>query len=538
MKVAIIAGAAIAVTMAAGSVTGEGASSARNGGTFLVAEPATYIDSIDGSLGGLAGDVPITSTACASLMRAPNDAPLPEGFRPEPELAAGFPKISSDGRTYVFTIRTGLRFSTGAPVTAGDVAYTINRILNPALKSFSAGSFEGIVGAQDVLDGKSTKASGVIAQGNRLTIRLAHPVGDFLAGAASSLCVVPATLPFDPQGVTAPVPSAAPYYISEYVPGQRVVLERNLYYHGSRPQHVDRFIFDLTLDENASLDAVLAGKDDYAWVPNPFYAPRAPEFARRFGVNKSQFFVKPGTFLRTFVLNTSRPLFRNNVKLRQAINYAIDRPALRRQFGGPYSGTLTDQFLPPIVPGFTDAHIYPLDKPNLAKARALARGHTRSGKLVLYVSTRAGVPADAQIVKQDLLKIGLDVEIKAFPSPLIFQKLATRGEPFDMGWIGWFFTEADPAVLSQFFDGSAIGTPANADYSYFNSPKYNRLLEQASRLSGEARYRAFGKLDVELTRDAAPGVAYDVDNALTLVSARTGCVVVNPNLDLGAVCLK
>src|SRR5262249_40542914 len=149
-----------------------------------------------------------------------------------------------------------------------------------------------------------------------------------------------------------------------------------------------------------------------------------------------------------------------------------------------------------------------------------------------------GPPEQAQIVKQDLKKIGLDVEIREFPPPVHFQKLATRGEPFDMGWVGWLTSEPDPAPGLEIFDGSTIGTPANIDYSYFNSSKYNRLLREASLLTGEARYRAYGKLDVEITRDAAPGVAYGVDNALTLVSARTGCIIVDPYLDLEAVCLK
>jgi len=508
----------------------------KDGGTFLVAEPGTYITTIDAALVGTAGNEP-TAASCASLMRLP-DEPLPAGFHPQPDLAASFPRISSDGKTYVFTIRKGLRFSTGAPVTARDVAFTINRLLNPALQSPVVSAYQPIVGAQAVLDGKATAASGVTARSDTLTIRLTHPVGDFVAGAASDLCVLPAGLPFDPEGVKAPVPSAAPYYISEYVPGQRVVLERNRFYRGPRAHHVNRFVFDLTVDDNGAIDAVLNGTADYAWVPNIFYAPRAAELAHRFGVNKARFFVKPATFLRMFVLNTSRPLLRNNIKLRQAINYAIDRPALIRQLGGAYFATPTDQFLPIIIPGFVNAHIYPVYKPDLRKARALARGHTRSGKLVLYVPSRPGPPEQAQIVKQDLKRIGLDVEIKEFPPPVHFQKLATPGEPFDMGWVGWLTTEPDPAPALAIFDGSTIGTPANTDYSYFNSSKYNRLLRAASLLTGEARYRAYGKLDVEITRDAAPGVAYGMDNALTLVSARTGCVVVNPYLDLEAVCLK
>jgi peptide/nickel transport system substrate-binding protein len=485
------------------------------------------------------GPVGPLTVACSSLMRLA-DEPLPRGFRAVPDLAAGFPRVSRDGTTYVFTLRKGVRFSTGAPVTAADVAFTINRILDPASRSDPAyaSQYEPIVGAQTVLDGKAKTASGLVANGNTLMIRLTHPVGDFVAGPALGLCVLPAGLPFDPEGVRAPVPSAAPYYVSEYVPGQQIVLEKNRFYAGPRAHHVDRFVYDLTVDENASIDAVLDGKADYADVSNLAYAPRGAELARRFGVNKARFFVKPGLFLRMFVLNTSRPLFRNNVALRQAINYAIDRPALLRRFGGPYFGTPTDQFLPPSLPGFVNARIYPLYKPNLARARALARGHTRGGKLVLYTGTRPGHLEQAQIVKQELARIGIDVVVKAFPPPVLFKKLATPGEPFDMGWIGFVTFEPDPVSMLFLFDGSTIGTAPNQNYSYFDEPRFNRLFRKASLLTGEARYRAYGELDVELARDAAPAVAYGVDNVLTLVSARAGCVIVNPYLDVAAVCLK
>ena len=62
--------------------------------------------------------------------------------------------------------------------------------------------------------------------------------------------------------------------------------------------------------------------------------------------------------------------------------------------------------------------------------------------------------------------------------------------------------------------------------------------EEASRLSGDARYRAYGELDVQISRDAAPGIPFAVLNAWAFVSARVGCVIMNPGLDLTAVCLK
>ena len=90
------------------------------------------------------------------------------------------------------------------------------------------------------------------------------------------------------------------------------------------------------------------------------------------------------------------------------------------------------------------------------------------------------------------------------------------------------------------FDGRTIAdAPEFGNFSYFNSPKYNRALAQASRIpTGPERYRTYGELDVDIARNAAPAIAVSYDNTPTLVSARTGCVIVNPELDLAAVCLK
>jgi hypothetical protein len=97
----------------------------------------------------------------------------------------------------------------------------------------------------------------------------------------------------------------------------------------------------------------------------------------------------------------------------------------------------------------------------------------------------------------------------------------------------------DPyAVLNVLFDGRMIGTPYSSDLGYFDSPKYNTLLDADSRLTGSARYRAYGKLDADLVRNAAPMVAYESDSALSFVSKRVGCIVLNPYLDLASACLR
>jgi ABC-type transport system substrate-binding protein len=253
--------------------------------------------------------------------------------------------------------------------------------------------------------------------------------------------------------------------------------------------------------------------------------------SRRYGVNKSQFWVVPAAGLRVYHLNNSRPLFRNNVKLRQAVNFAVDRKALARE-AGFLEGRPADQYLLPGIPGYRNERIYPLDGPDLRRARPLAKGRTRGGRAVLYTIDNPVDVAQAQILQQNLGQIGIELEIKPFPTTLYFDKIAVPGEPFDIVRVR-YGANADPTFLNCLFHGSG-----GCNLSYFDSPKYNRLLDRASRLTGDARFRAYGDLDVQLARDAAPAIPVSVVNGLAFVAPRVGCVVVNPFLDLTAVCLK
>ena len=513
----------------------------KEGGTFRIGMAATLAGSIDPALSEHLGTGQLLNATCASLVNFP-DKSLPAGLRLAPEVAAGY-TLSRDGKTYTFTIRKGLRFSTGAPVRAQDFVASINRFLQPELKAPPGiqQTFLGIVGAQRVVAGKADTASGMTVERGKLVIRLTKAEPGFLSTIPYA-CVLPAGLArtaVDPEGLRAPIPSAGPYFISEHLPGERVVLERNRFYGGTRPHHVDRFEVRIDPNPEAALDGVERGDLDYAFTSSNSIGARARELRNRYGRNRGQFWIESDSFLRMFVLNTSRPLFRNNPKLRQAVNFAVDRAALVREHGGDLVVTPSDQYLMPNKLGFRDERIYPLRGPELEKALTLARGRTRNRKAVLYVPERPEIVARGQVIQRNLRDIGLDVEIKRFPTGVYFARLGTPGEPFDIAYVGLLDRDPDPAGhLSGMFHGRTIGRPDSFNWSYFDSPSYNRLLDRASRLVGAPRYRASGELDVRISRDAAPAIPYAYDNALTLVSARTSCVIVNPYLDLTAVCLK
>jgi ABC-type transport system substrate-binding protein len=500
----------------------------KEGGTYKVAVLAGFFNTIDPALRGIFTELFVLEPACGTLMAYPSKPP-PAGLEIAPELAADHPVVSRDGRTYTFTIRKDARFSDGKPVTARAFSRAIERILDPAMKS--AFGIATIVGADDVLAGKAKSPTGVTARGRTLTLRLTKRDPGLLE-ALSFVCAVPPALPVDPEGVKAPLPSPAPYSVAQYVPGERLVLERNRFYKGARMPHVSRYQVDLRADEGSIVDDIASGKVDTGYVTAPTWAERAGGLAQRYGVNKSRFFVAPGGgLLRMFVLNTSRPLFRNNPKLRQAINYAVDRKALTRELG-PFAATPMDQYL-----RLRDEKIYPLTGPDLRTARKLAKGRTRGGRAVLYTRPDPADVAQAQILKKNLKAIGIEVEIVAeFAGQLIFEKLATGQKEFDIGRVAW--SNDSPSILDGIFGGGTIGTADNINWSYFDSTKYNRVLAQAARLTGAERYRAYAELDIQISRDAAPAIPVAQQNAIFFVSARTGCIVGRPWLDLTAVCLK
>jgi ABC-type oligopeptide transport system substrate-binding subunit len=114
--------------------------------------------------------------------------------------------------------------------------------------------------------------------------------------------------------------------------------------------------------------------------------------------------------------------------------------------------------------------------------------------------------------------------------------MVAPNEPVDIVFFPWTPDYIDPyAYLNFFFDSQFIGFSNN---SRFDDPVYDAALRRAAALQGPARARAYAELDAKLATDAAPMAAVSFLDEPTLVSDRVGCVVLRPELDLTAVCLK
>lgn len=515
----------------------------KKGGTarFNLASDTDYIDP---ALAYYQVSWQMEYATCAKLLNYPDKSGA-AGAQLEPEVAESLPKVSADGRTYTFTIRSGFKFSPPSTeeVTAETFEFAINRALNPAMQSPAAQFITDIVGADDVLNKKAQEASGITVDGNELTIRLTKKAPDFLARIAMPFfCAIPLDTPIDKNGVQT-VPAAGPYYVDSWEPKRQIVLKKNPNYGGDRPQNLDRIVYTVGVTPEATVLEIRKGSVDYAadGIPPTAHAQLGPKVgpgsdAAKNG--KQQYFVNPILAFNYLALNTTRPAF-EDAKVRRAVSHAIDRSAILKQ-SGAYAGRPTDHYLPPGTPGSTGTgSVYPLKKPDVEKAKELAGGAERSA--VLYTCNESPCPERAQIIQANLAQIGIDVEVKQFERAIQFSKEGTKGEPFDIADEGWVADYNDPYdFINVLLYGKGIKASNNVNFSYFDDPSYNKKMEEAALLAGDERFDRYGRLDLEIARDAAPLAATTNSNERDFFSERMGCQLYQTvyGMDIAALCLR
>jgi peptide/nickel transport system substrate-binding protein len=427
--------------------------------------------------------------------------------------------VSADRLTYSFTLEPRWRFSNGQKVTGTAFARAFQRARSSVLASPAEPYLREVA---------SWKADGL-----HLTIRLKQVAPDFLQRLALPyFCAVP---PSTPDSQTDNLPTAGPYEIASYQPGDSLLLRRNPYYGGSRPGRIEQIDYRFGDFPSQIRLELSRGQTDYAVLPTTLFS----DVAANLRGSARDLVVAQVPTVAYLALNTQRPLFRNNPQLRRAVNYALDRPFLARQFG--YRGAQpADQYLPPGFPGYQAAQLYPLDGPDVAKARRLARGHLRGGSLVYLSCGTVACKQRAEIVASDLGRIGLHVQIESAPGSGT-QTLATvAGTKFDIADVITRPDYGDPyALVDKLLDGRTIRSVGNTNISYFSDPRFDSEIDAAQRLTGLARDRAYGRLGVEIARTEAPLAAYAVLNARIFLSKRVGCVRYQPvfGLDLAALCL-
>src|SRR5512133_868866 len=314
-----------------------------------------------------------------------------EGTKLVPDLATAIPKPTNNGKVWKFTLRSGIKFSNGKTLTGNDVKATFERLFKIG-NSPNAGSWYNAIQGGDacVKTPKTCDLSeGVQVNGNTVTFRLARGNPEFLDQLAMPFTyILPADTPI--KNLNIPPAGTGPYKWVEYSPQKQMRIVRNPYFKewskDAQPEGLpDEIVQKFGLSVEAEVTQVENGTTD--WIANADSIPsdRLNEISTKY---PKQVHINPLVATWYFAFNTRIPPF-NNLKARQAVNYATDRKALIKIYGGPQLAIPTCQVLPPNFPGYKPYCPYTVNPgsgkwtgPDMAKAKQLVEASGTKGAAV------------------------------------------------------------------------------------------------------------------------------------------------------------
>ncbi len=460
---------------------------------------------------------------------------------PVADLAEALPAPQDGGLTYVFHLRRGIRFSDGREVGVRDVVASFQRLFK--VNSPTAGGFYGgIVGADACLkDGAHcTLAGGVVGNeaDRSITFHLTHPDAEFFDKLSfPHAYVLPADTPARDLGNDAP-PGTGPYRIVSYDPNHGMVVDRNPHFRVwdavAQPDgYPDRIVYSFGLSDEAQVTATENGDYDYMYdnVPLDRYGEIGDRFPDQVHINDVF-----GTYY--LAMNVNLAPF-DNLKVRQAINYAVNRRAMQTFYGGPAAGSVLCQNVPAGLPGHAVGCPYSRGAdfahpaaawtaPDLARAKQLVEESGTRGMHVTLVVPNRGVEVAMGTYLQGMLRaLGYDADVKPIAFAIQFTYIQNTSNKVQISLTDWYADYAEPSdFLTALFgcENFHPGSDSSVNISGYCSRPVEDLLNQAALVSVTDRTKGaalWAEADRMLMQDA-PAAPLIQMKKIELVSKRLG----------------
>jgi peptide/nickel transport system substrate-binding protein len=464
-----------------------------------------------------------------------------------PDMAAGAPEISPDGKTVTVKIKEGIHFSppVNREVTSEDVAYAIERGANPNVANPYIQAYFSAVEGMPTATGGPIKGI-TTPNKHEIVFHLSEPKGQLVADAL--VLPLTAAVPkeyaekFDknkPSNYAAYEVATGPYMLKNdkegkvlgvgYIPGKSATLVRNPNWNAStdfRPAYLNEIDIKIGGTNAVIGRQVLQGTNIVENEP-----PAQSVIREAVEKYKNQLEISPGAGSHYIGVNNKVPPF-NNANLRKALWAALDRTAMDKARGGELVTNVATHFIYPTINGFEQAggvkgpqgaqyefNDYPEGNMKVAEKYIKLAGYPSgkyTGGVTVTVVGAKGDPAeeDAEIVNQTLKNLGFNTKFTLVETATMYAKYCNvpKEEINICPSVGWIADFADPqTVLNITFNGKLIVQTGNVNWGQTNIPKINEEMTAAETVSGkEARAQAWAKIDDELVENAAD-IPFDWD---------------------------
>ncbi len=453
--------------------------------------------------------------------------PLPgkAGLQLVPDMATSLGKVSDGGKTYTYTIHSGLKYSDGSAITTADIKYAVERSnYAPDVLSNGPTYFNAILannpgkGYQGPYKDKTGDLKSIeTPNATTIVFHLVKPFADF-----DYLVSNPQTAPVPKAKDTGAdyvkkVVSSGSYTFKSYDPNKGAVLIKNPNWDPKsdsiRKQYANEI--DIAFNQEATgidqdlfagnLTGDLAGAGVAASSQAAIMGDPAKKANADDALSGASAYITLSTKVKPF----------DNLNCRRAVEYGVDKLSAQNSLGGPLRGAIASTVLPPNVVGYTKYDLYPTpnNSGDAAKAKSYLKACGHPNGFSTTISARGDRPNEvgaAVSIQASLKKVGINVSIQKYPSGKYFSDYAgapafVHSHHIGMMMMAWGSDwPTGYGYLQQITDGKAIKASGNSNLTELNDPKVNSMLDSAiQNPDTPTRIKAWGSIDKQVMTDAA-----------------------------------
>ena len=470
-----------------------------------------------------------------------------EGSELKPDLVTDKGEFSDDGKTVKYTLRDGLKFEDGTPITSKDVKYGISRlfatdVINGGPSTYYISLLEGGDAYKGPYKGDKAGLPSIETPDDKTIIfHLTKRFSDFdYLMALPAAAPVPAAKDTGTKYQFKPV-SSGPYKVQTYQPGKLVVLTRNTNWDAKTDPNRKALPDQIRVTEGLEPDVIdqqlIAGTTDI-YIEGTGMQPTAVAKVLR-DPNLKKNADNPSTgFLRYIsVQKKVKPL--DNVACRRAVFYAADKTSLQFARGGPVAGgDIATNLTVPTLPSYQKSDMYPSgadNKGDVTKAKEeLQKCGQPNGFATKIAATNQGKgPKVATALQQALARVGIKASLALVDSATYYSgfigvpdNVHKRGLGLAVaGWGPDFPTEY--GYYASIVDPRAIKSQGNSNYAEEDNPKVAELIDQAlAEEDNEKKLQIWRDLERTVMEDAVI-LPFVHDKALFYRNPRVSNVYVN-----------